>query len=129
MEFEKFKRYITNIQNTYEKEELLSKCIEQHVAKNSFCIVNISDDVISSLVEILADYYDCYFKELNHRDNDISWWLNTEEKTMYFKNDKTGEDEEIHLEDIYAFWKYLEENRNNKIKNGEYNDKARNGKD
>ena len=62
MEFEKFKRYIDVIKNTSEKEEALAKCIEQNLASNSFCIVDICSDVIASLVDLLATYYDCHYE-------------------------------------------------------------------
>jgi len=110
MEFEKFKKYIESIEHTYEKEEAVSKCIEENLATNTFCIVNISEEVISSLEEMLADYYDCYYEILNHTENDISWWLNAEERIIYTKNEN-GEETELHLEDVYAFWKYLESGR------------------
>lgn len=124
MEFEKFKKYIESIEHTYEKEEAVSKCIEENLATNTFCIVNISEDVISSLEEMLADYYDCYYEILNHTENDISWWLNTEERIIYTKNED-GEEVELHLEDIYSFWKYLED----ELKNKKCNKKGKNKKD
>ena len=114
MEFEKFKKHITRIQNTYEKEEILSKCIEENLTTSTFCIVDICEDAISSVIELLADYYNCYFDVLRTTDNDISWWLYAEEKIVYIN------DEEVHLDDIYALWEYLEENRNVKIKEGTY---------
>lgn len=114
MKFEKFKKHITRIQNTYEKEEILSKCIEENLTTSTFCIVDICEDAISSVIELLADYYNCYFDVLRTTDNDISWWLYAEEKIVYIN------DEEVHLDDVYALWKYLEENRNIKIMEGTY---------
>ena len=114
MEFEKFKKHITRIQNTYEKEETLSKCIEENLTTSTFCIVDICEDAISSVIELLADYYNCYFDVLRTTDNDISWWLYAEDKVLYIN------DEEVRLDDVYALWKYLEESRNIKIKEGKY---------
>lgn len=114
MEFEKFKKHITRIQNTYEREEILSKCIEENLTTSTFCIVDICEDVISSTVELLADYYDCYYDVMNHIEDDISWWLSAEDKVIYINK------KEVRLDDVYALWKYLEENRNQKIKNGTY---------
>lgn len=124
MKFEKFKKCIESIEHTYEKEETVSKCIEQNLATNTFCIVNISEEVISSLEEMLADYYDCYYEILNHTENDISWWLNAEERVVYIQNED-GKETEIHLEDVYAFWKYLEDN----LKQKKTNKKGKNKKD
>lgn len=124
MKFEKFKKYIESIVHTYEKEEAVSKCIEENLATNTFCIVNISGEVISSLEEMLADYYDCYYEILNRTDNDISWWLNAEEKVVYVEDDD-GKETELHLEDVYAFWKYLE----NGLKNKKCNKKGKKKKD
>ena len=114
MEFEKFKRYIESIQHTYEKEETLSNCIQENITTSTFCIVDISEEVISSLVEILVDYYDCHFEVLNHKDNDIAWWLYTDEKIIYITDEKSGKKTELHLEDVYSFWKYLEDGLRNK---------------
>ena len=79
--------------------------------------MDISEEVISSLVEILADYYDCYYEVLNHKDNDIAWWLYADEKIIYITDEKSGEKTELHLEDVYAFWKYLEDGLKNKKSN------------
>lgn len=66
MEFEKFKRYIDVINNTFEKEEALARCIEQNLVSNSFCIVDICSDLIVSLVDLLATYYDCHYEIQEH---------------------------------------------------------------
>ena len=113
MEFEKFKRYIDAINSTFEKEEALAKCIEQNLASNSFCIVDICSDVIASLVDLLATYYDCHYEIQEHLDNEISWWLYEDvEKIIYIK--KNGKEKKIPVPDIYSFWKYLESSRNKK---------------
>jgi len=120
MEFEKFKKYIDTINNTHEKQDLLSKCIEENLATNTYCIVDISTDVIASLIDLLADYYNCKYERDGVDDNDISWWLYEDvEKIIYIK-DENGEEKEIPLFDTYSFWKYLEGSRNIKIKEGTY---------
>ena len=62
MDFEIFKKHIERIQQTEEKEEILSKCIEDNLATSTRCIIDISGDVIVSVIELLADYYDCYYE-------------------------------------------------------------------
>lgn len=120
MEFEKFKKYIDTINNTHEKQDLLSKCIEENLATSTYCIVDISTDVIASLIDLLADYYNCKYERDGVDDNDISWWLYEDvEKIIYIK-DENGEGKKIPLLDTYSFWKYLEESRNIKIKEGTY---------
>ena len=62
---------------------------------STFCIVDIAEEVTLSVIELLADYYDCYFERLNHKDNDISWWLYTDtEKIITIKE---GNDEKDKL--------------------------------
>ena len=45
MDFEIFKKHIERIQQTEEKEEILSKCIEDNLATSTRCIIDISGDV------------------------------------------------------------------------------------
>lgn len=119
MEFEKFKRYIDTINNTLEKEELISKCIEQNLSSSTFCIVDICSDVIKLLVDLLADYYNCQYEIQEHNDNEISWWLFEDVEKIIYVNEN-GKEKEIQVQDAYAFWKYLEDNRQYKIKEGTY---------
>lgn len=113
MDFEIFKKHIERIQQTEEKEEILSKCIEDNLATSTRCIIDISGDVIVSVIELLADYYDCYYKIQGVSENDISWWLYSEDRILYIN------DEKLDLNKLEDFWKYLEENRQIKLKNKE----------
>lgn len=119
MEFEKFKRYIDTINNTVEKEELISECIEQNLSSSTFCIVDICSDVIKLLVDLLADYYNCQYEIQEHNDNEISWWLFEDVEKIIYVNEN-GKEKEIQVQDVYAFWKYLEDSRQHKIKEGTY---------
>ena len=113
MEFEKFKKCIDTINNTHEKQDLLSKCMEENLSTSTYCIVDICNDVIKILIDLLADYYDCNFEIQDVLDNDISWWLYEEvEKVIYIK--ENGKERKIPVPDTYAFWKYLEDNRKKK---------------
>lgn len=121
MEFEKFKKHIDRIIETERREEELSDCIEKNLAKHTFCIVDLSADVTSSLIELLADYYNCHIEFNNNiRDNEISWWLSDNPKIIEVPDgDKMRE---VDITDIHDFWKYLEDNRNQKINDGTYID-------
>lgn len=127
MEFETFKKHIDRIQNTREKEEKLSDCIEENLASSTYCIVDIAGEVCTSVEELLADYYDCYYEIQGVKENDISWWLyeSEEHRKIYIEN-KNGNKEEINLATIEDFWKYLEENRIRKMteKNNEHKTKT-----
>ncbi len=113
MEFEKFKKCIDTINNTHEKQDLLSKCMEENLSTSTYCIVDICNDVIKILIDLLADYYDCNFEIQDVLDNDISWWLYEEvEKVIYVK--ENGKERKIPVPDTYSFWKYLEDNRKKK---------------
>lgn len=113
MEFETFKKHIECIQKTEEKEDILSKCVEDNLATSTRCIVDISGDVIVSVIELLADYYDCYYEIQGMSENDISWWLYSEDRILYIN------DEEFNLSKLEDFWKYLENSRQEKLKNKE----------
>lgn len=113
MEFEKFKKCIDTINNTHEKQDLLSKCIEENLSTSTYCIVDICNDIIKVLIDLLADYYNCNFEIQDVLDNDISWWLYEEvEKVIYVK--ENGKERKIPVPDTYSFWKYLEDNRKKK---------------
>ena len=109
MEFEKFKKHIDRILNTREKEEKLSKCIEENLSTSTYCIVDLSSDVSSSVEELLADYYDCYFEILGKRENDISWWI----YSCLLYTSPSPRDRRT----IEQFWQYLENEREKKLKN------------
>lgn len=111
MEFKIFEKHIQRIIETEKREEILSKCIEENLARSTYCIVDITNEVVMSVEELLADYYDCYFEVQGVRVNDISWWLENEDKIIYI------DDKEINLNDLKDFWKYLEENRQRKMEN------------
>jgi hypothetical protein len=114
MEFEKFKKHIERIRSTHKREEELSKCIEKNLATSTYCIVDLSSEVEASVVELLADYYDCHFEIQEHLDNEISWWLYEDvEKKIYIKGN--GNEKEIDITNIKDFWRYLEDNKKSKI--------------
>ena len=46
-------------------------------------------------------------------ENDVSWWLYSEDRILYIN------DEKLDLNKLEDFWKYLEENRQIKLKNKE----------
>lgn len=127
MEFETFKKHIDRIQNTREKEDKLSDCIEENLATSTHCIVDIAGDVCTSVEELLADYYDCCYEIQGVKDNDISWWIYADEdkRKLYIK-EKGKREKTIDLTTIEKFWKYLEENRIKKMteKNNEYKTKT-----
>ena len=121
MEFEKFKKYIDTINNTHEKQDIISKCMEENLSTSTYCIVDICNDVIVSLIDLLAEYYNCKFERDGVVDNDISWWLYEDvEKVIYIVDHKKEKERKIQVADVYAFWKYLEKERNKKIKEGTY---------
>lgn len=112
MKFEEFKKHINRIQSTEKKEEELSKCIEKVLATSTYCIVNLASELTVSVIELLADYYDCYFEIQGVKDNEISWWLYDEHKKVYVK--KNGIEQEIDLSSLKGFWRYLEANKKEK---------------
>ena len=121
MEFVKFEKHINTIKKTLEKENEVSDCIQKYLSTSTYCIVDISNEVIDSIIELLADYYDCYFDLLNSKSNDISWWLfESVNKVITIIDHKKEKEKKIIVEDIHSFWEYLEDSRNKKIKEGTY---------
>lgn len=109
MNFKNFEKHIRRIIDTEKREEELSKCIEKNLSRSTYCIVDSSNEVVMSVIELLADYYDCYYEIQGVTENDISWWLYNENKFIYINNEK------IDLKNLKDFWKYLEENRQRKM--------------
>lgn len=115
MEFETFKKHIDRILLTREKEDKLSDCIEENLSSSTYCIVDIAGDVCTSVEELLADHYDCYYEIQGVKDNDISWWLYTEKEHRKIHIKEKGKREKIiDLSTIEKLWEYLEENLNRK---------------
>jgi len=104
-----------NITQTLEKEETLSSCIQNNLSTTTYCIVDISSAVITSLTDLLADYYDCWYEFDNgSRENDIEYWLYNDEKKIYI-TEKDGTEKIIDISTIKKLWTYLEESK--KLKN------------
>ena len=50
MEFVKFEKHINTIKNTLEKEKEVSDCIQKNLSTSTYCIVDISNEVIDSII-------------------------------------------------------------------------------
>ena len=120
MEFVKFKRYIDSIKKTLKKEEKVSGCIQKYLSTSTYCIVDISSDAIYAIIGFLADYYDCHYNSTTYKSNDIEWWLFERVDKIITITDHAGKEEQISVKSLHNFWKFLEDNRNKKIKEGTY---------
>lgn len=109
MKYKEFKKHIDRIKSTGEKEEELAQCIEKVLSTTTYCIVDLASEITVSVIELLADYYDCYFEIQGVKDNEISCWLYEDSKTVYIR--ENGVEKEIDLSSLKKFWRYLEDNK------------------
>ena len=61
MKYDKFK-YILNVVKGYQnKIERISDFMEKEVCTDSYCIINVGDELVSTLTSMLADEFDCWY--------------------------------------------------------------------
>ena len=84
MNYEKFKYIINTLLEFQKKREMISKFFEEELMEDSFCFVTFGTSVESTLVNLLADEFDCWYA---YREDikDFDWW--TKERTYGMDND------------------------------------------
>lgn len=128
MSYDRFKKIMEIIINYDEKLKRVSDFMEKEIAEDSYCFVTLGRDIQSTLINMLADEFDCWYSttgkpishwwynEMNYgADNDISWWLYSDKG--YKKITVNGV--EIDLETLPKFYDYLLESYMNKKLNGD----------
>ena len=116
--FDRFKKIIETIQNFDKKRERIDEFFEKEIMDTSFCMVTLGSEVSSTLINMLADEFDCWYsyrgnpthwrknEKTYHSTNDIEWWL-------YEKDDSaevTIGNKKYQVDTIGKFYDYLVEN-------------------
>ena len=127
MEFEEFKYLIEKVQESSKKRHEVSKFFESNLTTSSFVYFNFGEDLEAVIVNMLADYYKCWWtgdgtlpkdgtwysplSAVYYSNNDIEWWLyeDVDKKICYSDGRKS-----VDVEDIKDFYNYLE-NRYNPV--------------
>lgn len=122
MNLERFKRIIKVIQDFDKKKEKIDKFFEEEITENSYCTFTLGDELQVTLINILADEFDCWYSTTvgykpthwwkNGRtyssSNDIEWWLYESDDTEEGKTIIVG-DREFKVCTIEKFYDYLME--------------------
>lgn len=114
MPFEKFKAIMNTIQNFNNKRERFSKFIEEEISTSTYCIVDFGSEVESTLINLLADEFKCWY---SFKDRDYDWWNdsfgieNDIEAWLYSITDDvktiTVNDKEVDITSLESFYEFL----------------------
>lgn len=105
MEFEKFKKIIDTIKEHLIWKDKFSNFLEENICTDSWCIVDVGDNLVNMLLEILK-------VEFKDSDDWIEWWLYEDVEKVVYYTDK-NEERERSVEDIKDFYDFLVENYKN----------------
>ena len=117
MNFERFKTIIKVIQDFDNQREKIDKFFESEIMENSFCNITIGNNIQSTLINMLADEFDCWFqikdsvkltywwKNRNNygMSNEIEWWLYESSSPKII----TMQDKDWDVTSIESFYDYL----------------------
>lgn len=137
MSFEEFEFIMNQIKNHSDKLERVSDFFEKELCTDSWCLVNIGEDLAQTLCNLLADHFNCWwgeveicessrkkidqlFEEVNLRPSkpySREWWQpnvrsydNDIEYWLYEESKKiTIGEKEIPVETLKQFYDYLVE--------------------
>ena len=84
MSYEKFKGIINTLLEFQKKREMISNFFEEELMEDSFCFVTFGTSVESTLVNLLADEFDCWYT-FKEDIKDFNWWA--KERTYGMEND------------------------------------------
>ena len=62
MSFDKFKFIIEQIQAHEEKRDRISDFFEKELCEDSWCLFNVGEDLAHTLICLLADEFNCWYK-------------------------------------------------------------------
>ena len=86
--YEMFNKTIKEIQKYNKNTQKLSDAFEKYLMENSWCIVNIGDNLADQSLKLLAEFFKQY-TELDVYEL-ITWWLYEDvEKTIYDQDGTT----------------------------------------
>ena len=118
MNFKRFKRIMDTIQKFDKKKEKIDKFFEKELMEDSYCMITLGDDLQRTLINVLADEFDCWFGTRSNKpthwwnnkntygsSNEIEWWLYESDETKLIEvNEK-----EYHVDTLEKFYDYLME--------------------
>ena len=61
MEYDKFKHILKVIKEYNAKMERISDFMEKEVCTDSYCMINVGEELVNTLTSMLADEFDCWY--------------------------------------------------------------------
>lgn len=61
MKYDKFKFILNTIKEYKEKVERISDFMEKEVCTDSYCMINVGEELVNVLTSMLADEFDCWY--------------------------------------------------------------------
>ena len=117
MTFDKFKRIMDTLIDFQARKDRVADFFEKELMENSWCVFTMGNTLESTLINLLADEFDCWYtfredikkfdwwnSEANYgMENDIETWLYTtsEEKAVWI------EDKKIDISSLESLYDYL----------------------
>ena len=84
MSYEKFKHIMETIMEFMAKRDRVSDFLEKEVMEDSWCILTFGSPIESTLVNLLADEFECWYS-FSEDTKDFDWW--TRENYCGMEND------------------------------------------
>lgn len=74
MPFEKFKHIMSALIEFRDKKERISDFFEHEMMTDSYCYLTLGSDVESSLINMLADEFECWYTFNKEAPKIYDWW-------------------------------------------------------
>lgn len=133
MPFKKFKYIMKQIQQYEKKRDKISDFFEDEICTDSWCYINFGENIVDTLVCLLADHFNCWYQsnwnpsidtlknefkvnvEKKKESHVTKWWdksfrrwENDIEYFLYEENKQiTINGEEVPIKTLNQFYKYL----------------------
>lgn len=85
MSFEKFKAIMSTLIAFKEQKDRISDFFEKEIMSDSWCIITLGNEVESTLVNLLADEFECWYSF--HEKPEVYDWWDFSNKYRGFEND------------------------------------------
>lgn len=119
MSFEKFKYIMETLQSYEAQKDRINDFFEQELATDSWFLLTLGNDLLDTIIDMLADEFECWFsyhegkedkpkwwsEEPCGYDNDISYWLYPMDDNA--PKEITVNGETIDITSIRSFYDYL----------------------
>ena len=74
MPFEKFENIMNTIIEFDKKRNRISDFIEKEISTSTYCVVDVGSEVETTLINLLADEFNCWYGKESKEDGSCNWW-------------------------------------------------------